>query len=369
MRNLLKTEVFFTVLSLFLCLNAFAGGEHETGIQLNKEGFRPIDADGHAPIGVMGDHTHNKGEWMLSYRYMYMDMSGNRSGSKGISTEKILDMPNRFFGKPGQPPKLRIVPTDMKMSMHMLGAMYAPDDRVTMMVMLSYMEKSMRHITFNMPGTSRVGNFKTKAGGIGDTKLSALIRLFDDDIHNLHLNMGLSLPSGSNTKRGDVLTPMGTYMNVRLPYAMQPGSGTFDLLPGLTYTARLKPFGLGAQYVGTFRANRDNGYNLGDKQDISAWISYQWRSWISISGRMVYLYQENIEGIDPQIVGPVQTADPNNYGGDTLTLLFGVNFAGQTGLLRGNRIALEAGIPVYQDLNGTQLETDFTITAGWQYTF
>ncbi len=30
--------------------------------------------DGHAPISVMGDHYHKKGEFMLSYRYMPMWM-------------------------------------------------------------------------------------------------------------------------------------------------------------------------------------------------------------------------------------------------------------------------------------------------------
>ena len=32
--------------------------------------------DGHAPISVMGDHMHEMGEWMVSYRYMTMDMNG-----------------------------------------------------------------------------------------------------------------------------------------------------------------------------------------------------------------------------------------------------------------------------------------------------
>lgn len=37
-------------------------------------------ADGHAPIGVMGDHLHKKGSYMLSYRFMRMSMAGNRDG-------------------------------------------------------------------------------------------------------------------------------------------------------------------------------------------------------------------------------------------------------------------------------------------------
>ena len=34
--------------------------------------------DDHAPIGVMGDHAHKAGEWMLFYRYGFMKMDGNR---------------------------------------------------------------------------------------------------------------------------------------------------------------------------------------------------------------------------------------------------------------------------------------------------
>lgn len=48
----------------------------------NWVGARP---DGHAPIGVMGDHTHKTGEWMFSYRYMQMHMDGNRDGTDHFS--------------------------------------------------------------------------------------------------------------------------------------------------------------------------------------------------------------------------------------------------------------------------------------------
>ena len=42
-------------------------------------GFRP---DSHAPIGVMSDHTHEAGEMMFSYRYMFMNMNENYVGSQ-----------------------------------------------------------------------------------------------------------------------------------------------------------------------------------------------------------------------------------------------------------------------------------------------
>jgi hypothetical protein len=44
-----------------------------------------LRADGHAPIGVMGNHRHKSGEFMVSYRFMYMDMEGNRIADTQLS--------------------------------------------------------------------------------------------------------------------------------------------------------------------------------------------------------------------------------------------------------------------------------------------
>ena len=103
----------------------------------------------HAPIGVMGDHTHKQGEFMFSYRFMRMDMEGSRIGTDEVTPETIATtVPNRFFGRPMQPPTLRVVPTSMRMDMHMGGVMYAPTDRLTLMAMGMYVVKEMDHTTF-----------------------------------------------------------------------------------------------------------------------------------------------------------------------------------------------------------------------------
>ena len=44
----------------------------------------------HAPISIMGDHLHNSGEWMFSYRFMHMDMQGSLIGSREISAQEIV---------------------------------------------------------------------------------------------------------------------------------------------------------------------------------------------------------------------------------------------------------------------------------------
>jgi hypothetical protein len=84
---------------------------------------------------------------------------------------------------------------------------------------------------------------------------------------------------------------------------------------------------------------------------------------------MLAARQGDIEGRDELVMGPVQTADPRNYGGETVELLFGVNLAGQKGALRGHRIAAELGLPLLRDLQGPQMETDLTFTLGWQKAF
>lgn len=330
---------------------------------------KPVRADGHAPIGVMGDHMHKKGEWMLSYRYMHMDMQGNKIGTSDVTPAQILQVPNRFSGMPMQPPFLRIVPTQMSMDMHMLGAMYAPSDDLTLMVMGNYLEKDMDHLTFNMMG-ALIDGFNVNTEGWSDTKVSALYRLYQHGHQHVHLNLGLSLPTGSITERSDILAPTGMIMNVRVPYAMQLGTGTYDLLPGLTYTDRVGDVSWGLQYRAEIRlGENDEGYAWGDKHALTGWLAYEWAPWISTSVRLDGSTQGRIDGIDPNIAGPVQTANPDFYGGEKIDAYLGVNLAGQSGVIRGHRLALEVGTPIYQDLNGPQMETDWTLMVGWQKAF
>ena len=342
------------------------------GAAITSSGKPPIQADSHAPIGVMGDHLHKKGEWMISYRFMRMEMADARIGNDKVSPETIATtVPNRFFGAPGQPPTLRVVPLEMTMDMHMVGAMYAPSDRVTLMAMASYVTKEMDHVSFAGPaGTVRRGNFTTKSRGIGDTTLSALVGLGDWGMHHLHLNAGVSLPTGSIDEEDDILTPLGTRPRARLPYSMQNGSGTFDLLPGLTYTAHRAKLSWGAQYNGAIRlGENDADYSLGDRHQVTGWAGYRFVPTVSASVRLSAETMGQVDGRDIRIAGPVQTADPDNYGGERLTAALGLNYVGQSGVMRGHRLALEVGLPVYEDLNGPQMAHDYHVTLGYQKAF
>ena len=335
-------------------------------------------ADDHAPIGVMGDHAHRKGEFMLSFRAMHMEMEGNQIGTEEVSPDTIVTtVPNRFAGMPGQPPTLRIVPTAMRTDMYMLGAMYAPSDSVTLMVMGNYIEKEMDHQTYmGGMGTNVRGTFETNPKAFGDTKVSALFPLLGHpeegaiDTHELTLKAGVSLPTGSTDETAQILPPMGGTPTVRAPYMMQTGTGTFDLEPALTYKGRRGKIGFGAQAAASIRIDQNKwDYAFGDSYEATAWLSYRPAQWISLSGRVKARTTGRIEGIDPAIMGPVQTANPDFQGGDRVDVIGGINLVAPHGALAGHRLGIELGVPVYQDLNGPQMAGDWMLTVGWQKAF
>jgi len=306
----------------------------------------------YAPIGVMGDHLHAKGDWMVSYRYMHMNMQGNLKGSNHISNSRIVSPSGENF---------LVAPTSMTMDMHMVGIMYAPSDKVTLMGMVPYLKKSMDHRT-------RAGStFTTGSQGIGDVKLMGLYGIREWGQEKIHLNIGLSLPTGSINEK-DTL-PTG---RARLPYPMQLGSGTYDFMPGLTYLGQAGDWSWGSQTLATIRLQSDNGndYRLGNAINITGWFAKQLSDLWSASLRVDGQAWGDVHGADPQLnPAVVPTADPNLRGGKRIDLLAGVDYQATAGFFQGHRLAIEAGLPVWQNLDGPQLETDWTLTAGWQYVF
>ena len=189
--------------------------------------------DGHAPISVMADHTHSTGEWMLSYRYVHMLMDGMRQGSHDASTADVFA--DGYI----------VSPERMEMNMHMFGAMHALSDRLTLTAMIGYMEKSMDHriAAGAAPMVALNGGsdtFSTRSAGFGDLKVGGLYRFWDGDRSRAHLGLSVSIPTGSITATDHVPGPGGR-LERQLPAPMQLGSGTWDLLPSVTYLQQLDP--------------------------------------------------------------------------------------------------------------------------------
>lgn len=315
--------------------------------------YTPERPDSHAPIGVMQDHTHNEGEFMMSFRWMQMYMDENRTGTTTQSNAEVLA-------------QFPVAPTDMTTNMYMFSAMYGFNKTLTLMAMMPYLTKSMNHV--NRMG----GEFETNSGGFGDIKLSTLWRLWAVEapsigVHRFHLNMGLGLPSG-DIKAADTL-PISMGNDVRLPYPMQLGSGTVNFLPGLTYTGMTPNVSWGLQALGMLPLGRNKeGYSWGDGYDITSWGAYRWVDWLSTSLRFNWKWWANYDGADPNL-NPmmVPTADPTRRAGERLDILVGANYLFPEWRGVENRLAVEFGLPIYQDLAGPQLETDWVVWAGYQF--
>ncbi|SFN52219.1 Putative MetA-pathway of phenol degradation [Roseovarius lutimaris] len=326
----------------------------------------------HGPIGVPGRHQLPKGKLVLTYRYGGMEMSGIRQGTNDMDANTLVTtVPNAFAALPGQPPTIRVAPVNMSMDMHMLGAMYAPSKRLTLMGMLPYVEKSMTMRTYAGPvGTTVLGDNTTRSNGLGDIRLGALLALNKTPKGGARLGLGLSLPTGSITETGQMLSPMNTRPTRRLAYSMQLGSGTFDLHPSLTYETGRGALNWGGQMRAIVRlGDNDEGYRLGHEAALSGWLSYRAAPWISYSGRAEYRHAGRIKGRDSNIAGPSLGADPRNYGGDYVTLYAGADLTPRRGPLKGQLLGVELGVPVYQNLNGVQSKTDWSIAVAWRKPF
>jgi len=314
------------------------------------EGSRP---DAHAPIGVMADHTHKAGEWMFSYRAMHMEMDGNRNGKSRLSTSEVH---NQFM----------VAPEKMDMEMHMLGAMYAPNDDVTLNIMVPYIKNSMDHIT-----RTNV-KFETVGEGLGDISLGAIFNLASKHVdgdtpiqHRLLANIGVSLPTGDDDIRDHAANPN---VEIKLPYPMQVGSGTYNLIPGLTYLGQQVNgnYSWGAQAMATIHVGtNDEGWSRGDKLQVTGWLARLLSENVSASVRLNAQKWDRIDGRDNDLTpGMVQTANPGLLAGKRADLSLGLNVKVSG---TGHRFAVEVGKPIWQNLDGPQLETDMIVTAGWQW--
>ena len=335
--------------ALVLCATASLCAQEAT-TENKWNGNRP---DGHAPISIMGDHTHGKGEFMLSYRYMYMDMHDLKRGSDDATFESAI--------KPND--KYMVTPTRMPMQMHMIGLMYAPTSRVTLMAMGMYQENSMTHLT------AMGANFTTESNGWGDLQISALYKFLEAGSTKMHLQGGISLPTGSIDEKD--VTPMSMGMKMVMPYAMPVGSGTYDGLFGLTFLQQWQMTSFGAQAKSTIRfGENDNGYTLGNNYRLNSWFSYKATDIMSLSLRAEGLIVDEISGsnaaLNPMMVS---TADTANSGGKYVNLGLGANFFVPKGCLKDLRFAVEIAYPLYQDVNGVQLKSQEVLTTGIQYAF
>ena len=196
------------------------------------------------------------------------------------------------------------------------------------------------------------------ASGLGDVSLFGRYTVYRRDWPGRTLRIapfvGLELPTGDD----DETDAFG-----RLPASVRPGSGSWDPFGGVVLTYQTLDFQIDAQ--ASYAAKTEaNDFEFGDVARLDG--SLQYRLWprelgAGVPGFLYGVLETNLVYQDKDQIGG---SDDPNSGGLTVFILPGLQYVTK-------RWIVEAGIqvPVVQDLNGTALEKDYIVRAGFRLNF
>jgi hypothetical protein len=307
------------------------------------------------PIGVFGVDMPAAGKLVVSITPTIGNLSGIKMGTRTVSNEYIVSTVP-FFLNPTQ--TVRIVPQNIAFRTQILGLSYGVTRDFNVVLNAGMVEKSLDTIVFK--GASGVlplaRNYPTTAS-LSDFALSGVYRVYQDDINRVQISLGFSFPTGSNTATfNDFILPNRTVQNIRGFYGMQLGTGTFDIMPGVVYAGYLGPWSWGASYRGRFPLGPNpQGYLWGDLHELSGWGGYTWIPGLTTTLRASASLQGPIRGWDPEIRGAAVPSNPLFYGGQRVELFGGATVSGRFVGYENWSLGVEAGLPVYQNLNGPQI--------------
>lgn len=286
------------------------------------------------------------GKLIISYHYRHVINEGYRQGTNNLSDQDVLGL-------------YPVVPVEIIQEAHILSLAYLLKDDFILQATIPHLYQSTFHLS------TRVAPFTLESEGIGDVTLEGHKVFSHGDGSRSYIGLGLGLPTGTIEAKGD--TPRGP--NSQLPYAMQLGSGTFDLKPSAGWSKKLgHNAAVGADFFGAIRlGTNDRDYTLGHRFEVDVWYQKEITDWLRIRPEVDFIYWTEITGQDPDVtLGIAPVAEPFNYGGFRVD----VGLTAQVDIpdTRGF-VEFAAKNPVVQDLNGTQIGTEWIFSVGAQFRF
>jgi len=166
---------------------------------------------------------------------------------------------------------------------------------------------------------------------------------------------GLQLPTGDDNARDS----LGL-----LPKGIQLGSGSVDVIAGGTYTLQTLDYEIDADLRYVFNQEANN-FEFGDVFKYN--LAYQKRIWPSIlPDTGIYSQWNAVLELNGtwEMKSELGGIDVANSGGNTIYLSPGVQFVSKRSVYEFSFL-----YPVVQDLNGSQLETDYSLALSYRYIF
>jgi hypothetical protein len=313
-------------------------------------------ADAEAPVSITEDRILPSGAYQLSARYLYSGLSGQGFGSDSLTVDQVL----AFFD---------VAASEMVTQGFAVDFLWGVTDRITLSATGVFAQKTMDHLA-NLEGQPNVFLFyQTEASGIQDVMVSALYDILSRGTLRFHVHGGVSVPVGAIDS--DDVTPASDPDATQLPYTQQMGSGTFDLTPGFTFNMQNWKASLGLQGKAIIRmGENDRGWALGDLYTANMWAGFKASDWASASLGLRYSNWGNVEGFDEDLNANESPAHNTlTQAGWRVDLPLGLNFVMPEGQFEGHRLSVEFHFPIHQDLDGPQLQHNWSVVAGWSMDF
>ena len=225
---------------------------------------------------------------------------------------------------------------------------YGASEKLALFAALPYLRKELR----------QSGGVRRSSQGIGDLTIFGRYTLFQRDGIGRTLRLGVIAGVKAPTGDDDEADALG-----RLPIPLQSGTGSWDSFIGLVVSSETLQGGFHSQL--TYQAKTAaNNFEAGDVSRLD--LSWQRRVWPRAlqpsSDAFVYgvLEANIIRSKKARVAGQVN----NDSGGTTIFITPGIQYVSK-------KLILEAAIqiPVYQDLNGTALESDYVFRAGFRVNY
>ena len=295
------------------------------------------------PIGVRFPTTLDEDEVRVAYRFERVRLAGLRTGDDSIPPDTA-----RALG-------FTRTPRSLESTVHTFEVAWAPHPRVTLVAWVPFVQRELSRFDAAVGSRSQV-----QTEGVGDIGFALVVPFIRKGFEHTQVHVGLDVPTGSFRKSAD---------GQRLPYAAQLGNGSVDLEWGWTYKGELEWASWGGQVVGRHPVGRNGrDWRAGSRFAGSLWGGLRLLGGLSASLRAEWEKQNEIEGFDRDLdptADPLE--NPELYDGTRLALAPGLSL--EVPALDGQRVGLEIDIPVYQNLDGPQLERDWTFRAGWQWVY
>jgi hypothetical protein len=292
----------------------------------------------------------NSSGFRLDLRYDYLNQNQLRSGSHSISPSAASQIVNN--GDPQEVEKYT------KNNYTTLGIDYSANADWGVNLQIPYIDRSHSTLGTASDGTTAGaggGQYESRTSSIGDVKLIGRYQGFTPQ-HNLGIQFGLKLPTGSYTQTGtstDATDPGA----VPIDRGLQPGTGTTDLIFGGYYTEALnKNWDYFTQMTLQKALNSRDQFKPGDGVNLNVGMRY-----LGFSGftPLIQLNARRVQHDKGNNADTVSTGGTLVYASPGFVVPVGDHMSAY-GFVQ---------LPIYQYVNGVQLVPRYTASLGVRYAF